>query len=62
MDFLPELYHLLLLFLVPHLQVLVVPVQMIKIIGLLLQLLVNLPASAFFPVLLLMELFLEPII
>ena len=60
MDFLPELDHLLLLFLVFHLQVLVVPEQMMKIISLLLQVLVELPVSAVFSVLLLMEFLLEP--
>ena len=60
MNFLPELRHLLLLLLVLSIQVLIVPVQMIKIICLLLQLLVNLSASAVFPVFLLSEFLLEP--
>ena len=61
MDLLPELYQLVLLFLVFHLQMLVVPEQMNKVIGLLLQLLVDVPASAVFPVLLMVKFLLEPI-
>ena len=55
MNFLPKLHHLLLLFLVLRIHELVVPVQVVKIIGLLLQLLVELSASAVLPILLLPE-------
>ena len=67
MDFLQELYHLLLLsvlfsdqHLVLRIQMLTVPVQRVKIICLLLQLLVDQAASAGLPVFLLPEFWLEP--
>ena len=60
MHFLSELRHLFLLFLVLRIQELIVSVQVVKIIGLLVQLLVELPASAVFPIFLLPEFFLDP--
>ena len=67
MNFLSDLYHLLLLsvtfgdqLLVLCVHMLIVPMQVVKIICLLLQPLVDLAASAVFPVLLLPKFFFEP--
>ena len=56
-DVLLELRHLPLLLLMFRIEELVVPVQVIKIVGLLLQLLVELPSSTVLPILLLSEFF-----